>query len=133
MLARLRGRLPAPRRLLAVVPDGDGIARLAAGQLVTEADGDPLLRVVEVPVSRPMVPDSGEESGAVVVLSAGHWTAGELSGIAEACADAGHEVVGVVLAAPVRDRARTARSAGRPRDAAAPALAGSHDASGGTG
>ncbi|WP_030225563.1 Wzz/FepE/Etk N-terminal domain-containing protein [Streptomyces sp. NRRL WC-3626] len=133
VLARLRGRLPAPRRLLVVVPDGDGIARLAAGQLAAEAGGDPLLRVVEVPVSRPMVPDSGEESGALVVIGAGHWTAGELAGIAEACADAGHEVVGVVLAAPVRDRARTARSAGRPRDAAAPALAGSHDAPGGTG
>ncbi|MDQ1034738.1 hypothetical protein QFZ75_001154 [Streptomyces sp. V3I8] len=119
--ARLRDRLPAPRRLLVVVPDGDGIAHRAAGQLVTEAGGDPLLRIVEVPVSQPMVPDRGTESGALVVLSAGSWTAGELTGIAAACADGGHEVVGVVVAETVRER--PARSAGRPADDAAPALA----------
>lgn len=35
--ARLRDRLPAPRRLLVVVPDGDEIARRAADQLAAEA------------------------------------------------------------------------------------------------
>ncbi|MFI5567345.1 polysaccharide biosynthesis protein [Streptomyces sp. NPDC051740] len=128
--ARLRERLPrSGRRLLVVVPDGDEVARRAAGRLADEAEGDPLLRVTEVPVSRPMVPDRGDESGALVVLSAGDWTAAELTGIAEACADAGHEIVGVVVAGPVR--ARTTRSAGRPRDAAAPALAAGDDATGG--
>ncbi|MEZ3182682.1 polysaccharide biosynthesis protein [Streptomyces pimonensis] len=133
--ARLRDRLPAPRRLLAVVPDGDGTARRAAGQLLAEAGGDPLLRVVEVPAHRPVVPDRDEESGVLVVLSAGRWTAEELAGLAEACADAGHEVVGAVLADPVRTRpARSAgrsRSAGRPRDAATPALAVADDTTGG--
>ncbi|MFI1422623.1 Wzz/FepE/Etk N-terminal domain-containing protein [Streptomyces sp. NPDC020731] len=127
--ARLRDRLPVPRRLLVVVPDGDEIARRAAGRLVAEAEGDPLLRVVGVSVSRPMVPDRDHESGALVVLSAGGWTAEELAGIAEACADAGHEVVGIVLADPVR--ARPTRSAGPPRDTATPALAVGHDATGG--
>ncbi|MGW2782271.1 polysaccharide biosynthesis protein [Streptomyces populi] len=136
--ARLRERLPAPRRLLVVVPDGDEIARLAAEQLVVEAGGDPspdsssggrpMLRLVEVSVSRPMVPDRGDESGALVVLSAGSWTAGELAGIAEACADARHEIVGVVLAGTARTV--PARAADRPRDAATPVLAVGHDAKG---
>ncbi|GAA3135850.1 Wzz/FepE/Etk N-terminal domain-containing protein [Streptomyces echinatus] len=129
--ARLRDRLPAPRRLLVVVPDGDEIAGLAAGQLVAEAGTDPLLRVVRVPVSRPMVPDRGTESGALVVLSAANWTAGELAGVAEACADAKHQVVGIVLAGPVR-AARPTRSGGRSRAAAVPALAVGDDASGGS-
>ncbi|MFP1624626.1 Wzz/FepE/Etk N-terminal domain-containing protein [Streptomyces sp. 5K101] len=121
LCTRLRQQLPAPRRLLAVVPGGDEIARRAAGQLVAAAEGDPLLRVVEVSVDRPMVPDRDTESGALVVLSAGSWTAEELTGIAEACADGGHEVVGIVVADTVR--ARPTRSAGRPPDDAAPALA----------
>jgi hypothetical protein len=128
--ARIRDRLPAPRRLLVVVPDGDEIAHLAAGQLAAEAGGDPLLRVVEISVSQPMVADRDLESGALVVLSAGNWTAGELAGLAEACADAGHEIVGIVLAGAVR--ARPTRSAGHPRHAATPALAISNDATGGT-
>ena len=45
----------------------------------------------------------------------------ELAGIAEACADAGHEVVGIVVAGTVR--ARPTRSAGHPPDGATPALA----------
>uniref|UniRef100_UPI00278C494B Wzz/FepE/Etk N-terminal domain-containing protein n=1 Tax=Streptomyces venezuelae TaxID=54571 RepID=UPI00278C494B len=112
--ARLRDQLPPSHVVLVVVPEGDEVARRAADQLVTEAAAAPSpasasggrrsLRVVEVPVSRPMVPDPDDESGAVVVLSAGSWTAGELAGIAEACADARHEVVGVVLAGTVWTR-----------------------------
>ncbi|MEU9183746.1 Wzz/FepE/Etk N-terminal domain-containing protein [Streptomyces sp. NPDC048484] len=128
--ARLRNQLPAPRRLLVVVPEGDEIAGRAAGQLVAEAKNDPLLRVVEVPVSQPMVPDRGTESGALVVLSAGSWTAGELAGIAEACADSGHEVVGIVVAGLVR--ARPTRSADHPPDNATAALATHGPATGGS-
>lgn len=69
--ARLRERLPDARRLLVVVPEGDEIAHRAAGQLVTEARSDPSLRVVGVSVSQPLVPDRDDESGALVVLSAG--------------------------------------------------------------
>ncbi|MFI7413138.1 Wzz/FepE/Etk N-terminal domain-containing protein [Streptomyces sp. NPDC049627] len=127
---RLRDQLPAPRRLLVVVPDGDETARRAAGQLVVEAGSDPLLRVVDVSVSRPLVPDRDTESGALVVLSAGSWTAGELAGIAEACADAGHEVVGIVVAGTVR--ARPTRSADRPSDEATLALAVRGHATGGS-
>ncbi|MGI5508686.1 Wzz/FepE/Etk N-terminal domain-containing protein [Streptomyces sp. CA-106131] len=130
--ARLRDQLPAPRRrLLVVVPNGDEIARRAAGQLVASAESDPLLRVVEVSVDRPIVPDRDNESGALVVVSAGSWTAGELAGIGEACADAEHEVVGIVLAGTVR--ARPTRSAGCLRDAATPVLAVGDDAKGSSG
>ncbi|RNG22231.1 Wzz/FepE/Etk N-terminal domain-containing protein [Streptomyces botrytidirepellens] len=139
--ARLRNRLPGPRRLLVVVPEGDEIARRAAGQLVAEAKSDPspgsssgghpMLRVVEVSVSHPMVPDRDTESGALVVLSAGSWTAGELAGIAEACADAGHEVVGIVVTGAVR--ARPTRSADRPPENATLALAVPVHATGGSG
>ena len=128
--ARLRDRLPAPRRLLVVVPDGDETARRAAGQLVAEAKSDPLLRLVEVSVDRPIVPDRDTESGALVVLSAGSWTAEELTGIAGACADGRHEVVGVVVAGLVQ--ARPTRSADRLPDDATPALAVRGHATGGS-
>ncbi|MGW2248696.1 Wzz/FepE/Etk N-terminal domain-containing protein [Kitasatospora sp. NPDC001660] len=124
--ARLRDQLPFPRRLLVVVPEGDETARRAAGQLVAEAAGDPVLRAVDVSVSRPLLPDHDGESGALVVLSAGTWTAGELAGIAGACADAGHEVVGVVVAETVLDR--PARSADRRPEGATPVLAVGDDA-----
>ncbi|MFD8734479.1 Wzz/FepE/Etk N-terminal domain-containing protein [Streptomyces sp. NPDC059618] len=129
--SRLRDRVPAPRRLLVLVPDGDEIAGLAAGQLVAAAGNDPRLRLVGVSASRPLVPDRGEESGALVVLSTGSRTAAELSGIAEACADAKHEIVGVVLAGMVR--AVPARTTGLPREAATPVLAVGHDAKGSSG
>lgn len=138
--ARLRDQLPAAGRLLVVVADGDEIARRAAGQLITEAGKSPspgspsaeypVPRVVEVSVDRPMVPDGGAESGALVVLSAGSRTAEELSGIAGACADGGHEVVGVVVAGTVRTRAT--RTAGRSEDTATVAPAGLGPVTGGS-
>ncbi|MEV6548491.1 Wzz/FepE/Etk N-terminal domain-containing protein [Streptomyces sp. NPDC051597] len=124
--ARLRDRLPAPRRLLVVVPEGDETARLAAGELVAEAESGPLLRVVDVSVSQPLVPDRGTESGALVVVGAGGWTAEDLAGVAEACADAEHEVVGVVVARPVR--ARPARTTTPPPRPTAPVIPVGDDA-----
>lgn len=97
---------------------------------MSEAKTDLLLRVVEVPVERPMVPDRGTESGALVVLSAGSWTAGELAGIAEACADGGHEVVGIVVADPVQ--ALPTRSVDQPPDDATLALSVPGHATGGS-
>ncbi|MFC5903659.1 Wzz/FepE/Etk N-terminal domain-containing protein [Streptomyces zhihengii] len=127
--ARLRERLPDPRELLVVVPEGDGTALRAAGQLLAEAGGEgPVLRTVEVPVAGPLVPDRDGESGVLVVLSAGLWTAEELAGVSGACADAGHEVVGIVLAGA--GWAPSARSAGRPRPPAGPALAAGDDTRG---
>jgi len=128
--ARLRERLPSAQRLLVVVPEGDEIARRAAGQLVAEARSGPMLRMVEVSVDRPVVPDRENESGAVVVLSADSWTAEELAGIAEACADGRHEVVGIVVADLVQ--ARPTRSAGPLPDDATLALAVRGHATGGS-
>ncbi|MFI8849312.1 Wzz/FepE/Etk N-terminal domain-containing protein [Streptomyces sp. NPDC053499] len=127
--ARLREELPAPRRLLVVVPAGDEIAGRAAERLVAEAESDPVLVAVEVPVSRPLVPDRDTECGALVVLSAGSWTAGELACVAEACTDAGHEVVGVVVAGPVRDRPTS--TSGRAPQHDTPAIAVGDAARGG--
>jgi hypothetical protein len=128
--ARIQDMLPAPRQLLVVVPDGDETARRAAGRLVAEAASDPVLRMAEVSVDRPLVPDRGSESGALVVVGAGSWTAEELAGIAEACADGGHEVVGVVVAGPVR--ARPAGPSGHPPNDAPPAPAVHGRATGGS-
>lgn len=128
--ARLRVQLPGARRLLVVVPDGDEVARRAAAQLADEATNDLMLRVVEVSVAQPMVPDRDAESGALVVLSAGNWTAGELSGIAGACADGRHEVVGIVVAGTVRDR--PTRPEGPTPDKPTPALAARGGATGGS-
>ncbi|MEG3627896.1 Wzz/FepE/Etk N-terminal domain-containing protein [Streptomyces poriticola] len=129
--ARLREELPASGELLVVVPEGDETARRAAGQLVAEAGSDPQLRVVGVAASRPVVPDRDAESGALVVFGAGSRTADELGGIAEACGDAGHRVVGIVVADPVP--APPARSARRPPEHGPQALAVGGDATGGSG
>ena len=88
-----------------------------------------MLRVTRVSASRPVVPERVTESGALVVLSAGSWTEGELAGIAEACEDARHEIVGYVVASVVR--ARPARSADRPPDDAASAVPVGADPRGG--
>lgn len=143
--ARLRQKLPAPGRLLVVVVEGDEIARRAAEQLVAETDpsatssgrGYPVLRVVAVAVDRPLVPDRDAESGVLVVLSAGNWTADELSGVAAACADAGHEIVGTVVADAVGTRTartadRPARTAEEPVRTAEPVAAVGDDARGGS-
>ncbi|QNP68137.1 polysaccharide biosynthesis protein [Streptomyces roseirectus] len=119
---RVCARLREHRQVLLVVPGGDSIARRAADTLAAEAGTRPVLRVVEAEVDHPLVPDRAEESGAVVLLSAGRWSAGELTGLAEACADAGHEIVGVVLAGPVRTRA--GRRAERVPEAAVPVAGG---------
>ncbi|MEV7002982.1 polysaccharide biosynthesis protein [Streptomyces sp. NPDC093982] len=129
--ARIRDQLPAPGRLLVVVPDGDDVARRAAKQLAAEVESDALPRVVGVSVSQPIVPDRDNESGALIVLSAGCWTAEELAGMAEACSDAGHEVVGTVVAGTYR--ARSTKSPGDPPNGAAPPIAVGVDVRGGSG
>jgi capsular polysaccharide biosynthesis protein len=91
------------RRVL--VTDDDETARLGATQLAALADEMSLpLRVQEITPGRPTVPDAGASSGVLVVLSTASRTAWELVSLAEACSDAGQEIVGAVLTHPVRPR-----------------------------
>jgi capsular polysaccharide biosynthesis protein len=120
-LARIQGESGAVRRLLVLVPDDDAIARRAAAQLAaaaggpTDVYGRAPLRIVEISAARPTIPDLAEPAvpgglGVAVVLTAGTRTGWELVGIAEACSDAGYDILGTVVA----HRTRPSTIAGRP-------------------
>ncbi|EHR48907.1 hypothetical protein SacmaDRAFT_0606 [Saccharomonospora marina XMU15] len=122
-LARLRGGSNSPEHLLAVAADDDPRARAAAGRLVTAAAQPQGRRtavgLVEVSATRPAVPGMAERAGrarVVVVVSAGTRTAWELVGIASACAEAGLDVAGVVVAHSAVFPGRQPKP-GPPRDA----------------
>lgn len=92
---RVLSRLPERGRVLVVVANDDPAARRAAdrlGEFAEECD----LTVWEVDAARPTVPDE-QAAGVLVVVTTGTRTGWELVGIAEACADAGHQVLGVVV------------------------------------
>jgi capsular polysaccharide biosynthesis protein len=92
-----------PADVLMLVADDDETGRLAAAQLAALADRMSVpLRVFEFSAERPTVPDAGPDSGVLVVLGSGTRTAWELVRLAEACTDAGQEIVGAVLTHPVR-------------------------------
>ncbi|KZB82571.1 hypothetical protein [Amycolatopsis regifaucium] len=95
---RLVSRLPH-RRLLVVAVDGDHAGRKAAERIVGLADR--WFVPVTVSPARPVIEDT-DADGVLVVSSLGSRSAWELVGIAEACADAGLTVVGIVLTRPVR-------------------------------
>jgi hypothetical protein len=59
-----------------------------------------VLSVVAVSAARPIVADSPDVSGLLVVVTSGTRTAGELLAVAEACHDAGHPVTGVLMVLP---------------------------------
>lgn len=87
-----------------MVQDAGGSTGNSNARLTVRSSSDPapgthrtVLRVVDVSAARPTVPDCGHVSGALVVLTAGTRTAWELLGIAEACADAGHQVLGAFV------------------------------------
>ncbi|MFC4859088.1 exopolysaccharide biosynthesis protein [Actinophytocola glycyrrhizae] len=119
-LTRLREHLPpGPGRVLVVVAKDDPAARRAADRLgdVAAAGFRLSLRVTEVDADRPTVPDDAVP-GVLVVVTAGTRTGWQLVRIAEACADAGHGVLGAL----VTHRARPFERA--PDQPAEPALAG---------
>ncbi|MBC9717412.1 polysaccharide biosynthesis protein [Streptomyces sp. TRM66268-LWL] len=118
--ARLQEQLPLTSGpLLVIALDDDGVGRVAAERLAAEAGGDPALEVVVVSGERPLVPDHTTESGALVVLGAGSRTAAELTAVADACTDAGHGLLGFVLAGTV-----VSRASGGPSEGRVPAMAG---------
>jgi len=88
-------------RMVQTASDNAGTrnVRLTVGSSSDPAPGThrTVLRVVDVSAAQPTVPDCGRVSGALVALTAGTRTAWELVGIADACADAGYQVVGAFV------------------------------------
>lgn len=103
VLARLREHLPpGPGHVLVVVADDDPTAKVAAERLAAYAEEERLdMTVWAADPARPTVPDE-LVPGVLAVVTTGTRTGWELVGIAEACADAGHEVLGVVVTHPTK-------------------------------
>ncbi|KAA9163001.1 exopolysaccharide biosynthesis protein [Amycolatopsis acidicola] len=119
---RALSKIGAPgRRILVLVPEDDAPAHRAATQLAAAAEGRTSLRVNDISPVRPTVTEDSSLTGVLVLVTVGSRTAWELVGIAEACADAGHEVLGVLLTQPVRDQSPTTEKpeVGSDRDAMA--------------
>jgi capsular polysaccharide biosynthesis protein len=90
----------AASRALIVVPDDDPAASRAAARLTRTAEDyveRMVLRTVDVSIERPTVPDDNAAAGVLVVVSPGTRSAWELMAIAEACADASHLLLGVMI------------------------------------
>jgi hypothetical protein len=101
-----------------VVAADDPEARVAASRLGEFADEERLtLTVWEVDPARPTVPDEAVP-GVVTIVTAGTRNGWELVGIAEACTDAGHDALGVVITH------RTAPAVDEPQPEQTPVLAG---------
>lgn len=103
VLSRLREQLPSgPGKVLVVIAGDDPLAGVAAARLRELAEENRLRLVVwEVDATRPTVPDD-PMPGVLAIVTAGTRTGWELVGIAEACADAGHGVLGVVVTHPTK-------------------------------
>jgi capsular polysaccharide biosynthesis protein len=111
VLSRLQAGSRGPVRLFVLATDDDATAGRAIRQLLATANtvnaanavhtANPerlmTLRAIGVFAGHPTVPDDGGVSGVLVLVTAGTRTAWELFGIAEACADAGHRIIGVVV------------------------------------
>jgi capsular polysaccharide biosynthesis protein len=97
-VSRLREHLPpGPGRVLAVVGKDDAAARRAVTRLADFAAETRLtVDLVEVDPDRPTVPDDAVP-GVLVVVTVGTWTGWQLVGLTAACADAGHDVLGLVV------------------------------------
>lgn len=117
MLARLGADRDGVLRLLILVPRGDASARQVAEQFADTARGDRIrveatvTEIEVVPGAQPIVPDG--TAGVLVVVSLGSRNAWELVAISEACSDAGHEILGTVLAREVHLAAWAEAEAGR--------------------
>ncbi|HWD06494.1 MAG TPA: exopolysaccharide biosynthesis protein [Amycolatopsis sp.] len=117
VFARLGTDRDGVLRLLVLVPADDAEAKLAAERFVKLAGTERVrveVTVTEIAGARPTVPDGS--AGVLVILSLGSRTAWELVAIAEACADAGHEVLGAVLTRAVRETGKPARLPEVPAD-----------------
>lgn len=122
VLARLREKTGSPLRLLLVVTHDDTLAHRAVKHFVLAvgANGEHQteLRIAQIDAARPVIPDFPGAAGALVVVTGGTTTAWELVAIAEACADAGHPVLGAVVAHPAtkaKDRHGEPADVGQPQ------------------
>ncbi len=90
------------RPLLLVAADDDPLAHRAVTRLAMAAGADAtrrtVLRIAHIDPAEPVLDVSDDVGSAVLVLSASTRTGWELVGISLACADAGHPLVGSVLA-----------------------------------
>lgn len=106
VLSRIRERTAGTAtRVLVVTARDDALATRAAARLERTAhdDAGPVtVQLAEVSPDRPVVPDDDAVTGVLVVVTTGTRTPWELVGIAEACTDAGHEVLGVLVTHPTR-------------------------------
>lgn len=102
VLSRLRIPPNRPPRLFVLASDDDATAGRAIALLqgvnnTANAERRTVLPAIGVFAGRPTVPEGGGVSGVLVLVTAGTRTAWELVGIAEACADAGHQIIGAVV------------------------------------
>lgn len=102
VLSRIRDGSPTGKRVLILVAADDPTAHKAVSRLALTAGGERamapvVLRLADVSPRRPTVPEDDQVAGVVVVLTAGTRTGWELVGMAEACTDAGHDVLGTVV------------------------------------
>ncbi|MGH3762041.1 exopolysaccharide biosynthesis protein [Actinophytocola sp.] len=133
VLSRLRERVPraaATSPVLVVVAKDDPSARRAAARLArtatdtaTDTVGRERLDVVAVSAEQPIVPDGA--AGVLVVITAGTRTPWELVDIAEACTDAGHGLLGVLVTHRTRPKQPTRPAETPPDVPAETAMAGS--------
>lgn len=128
-LSRLRGGSQTGVRVLVLVAVDDPTAHRAVARLAltagTEHGAAPVvLRLADVSARQPTVPEDRGVAGVVVVLTSGTRTGWELVGIAEACADAGHRMLGAVVAHRT-EPIETGRRAGPPVEARTGSVTGS--------
>lgn len=124
LLNRIRHGFPAGVRVLVLVAADDPAAHRAVSRLALTAGSEHavppvVLRLADFAANRPTVPEDNQVAGVVVVLTAGTRTGWELVGIAEACADARHRVLGAIVTQ------RTEPADTNPGTSSAPAMAGS--------
>ncbi|MGH3809698.1 MAG: hypothetical protein ACRDRU_24365 [Pseudonocardiaceae bacterium] len=98
VLAQLKKRTAGSVRLLVVVLGGDGLASRAVARLAIAATTEgSILDVVTVSAARPTLPNCPDSSAALLVVTSGTATGGQLLAVAEACQDAGCPAAGVLL------------------------------------
>ena len=89
---------------VALVAESRGVGSgLTAGPAVPEPGSAFTIVVARVVAAQPTVPDIGTTNGVLLLVEVGTRTSWELAGIAGACVDAGHPLLGLVAVVPTDD------------------------------